>query len=136
MIAFDTNLLVRLVVEDDFAQWQRADELLARCVKDDELCLISIPVLCETVWVLRRRYRASREDLTLTIESLLDDEVFEIEQRNAVTEALHRFGKGRADLADYLIGVKNSLLHATTTYTFDRALKDAKGFTWLGSKDS
>ncbi len=136
MIAFDTNLLVRLVVEDDSVQWQMADDLVARCVDDDERCLISIPVLCETVWVLRRRYRASREELVLTIESLLDDEVFEIEQRHAVAEALQRFRKGRADLADYLIGIKNILLHATTTYTFDRALKDAEGFTWLGNKGS
>ncbi len=132
MIAFDTNLLVRLVVEDDPAQWQIANDLLARCIEDEERCLVNIPVLCETVWVLLRRYHASREDLALTVESLLDDDVFEIEQRQVVEVALQRFREGRADLADYLIGVKNNRLHATTTYTFDRALRGEEGFTWLG----
>jgi predicted nucleic-acid-binding protein len=135
MIAFDTNLITRLVVEDDLAQWQLADRLLTRCVEDDQRCLISIPVLCETIWVLCRLYHASRDDIALTIESFLDDEVFEIEQRDGVAEALRRFREGRADFADYLIGVKSTLLHATTTYTFDRALKGAEGFTWLDSKD-
>ncbi len=135
MIAFDTNLLIRLVVEDDLMQWQLADQLLTRCVEDDQRCLISIPVLCETIWVLRRLYRASRDDIALTIESFLGDEVFEIEQRDAVAGALRHFRGGRADFADYLIGVKSILLHATTTYTFDRALRRAEGFTWLDSKD-
>jgi len=63
MIAFDTNLITRLVVEDDLVQWQLADQLLTRCVEDDQRCLIIIPVLCETIWVLRRLYRASRADM-------------------------------------------------------------------------
>ncbi len=53
MIAFDTNILIRLVVEDDLVQWQLADQLLTRCVEDDQRCMISIPVLCEAIWVLR-----------------------------------------------------------------------------------
>ncbi len=133
MIAVDTNVLVRLVVEDDLAQWQLADQLLTRCMDSDERCLISIPVLCETIWVLRRLYRASRDDIALTIESLLGDEVIVLEERDAVAEALRRFREGRADFADYLIGVKGALLQATTTYTFDRALRQAGGFTWLVS---
>ncbi|MCP3994494.1 MAG: type II toxin-antitoxin system VapC family toxin [bacterium] len=135
MIAFDTNILIRLVVEDDLAQWQLADQLLTRCVEGDQRCLISIPVLCETIWVLRRLYKASRDDIALTIESLLGDEAIELEQRDAVAEALRRFCEGRADFADYLIGVKGALLQATTTFTFDRALRRAEGFTWLDSRD-
>ena len=71
MIAFDTNLLVRLAVEDDPVQWRMADQLLTECVEQDKRCLIGILVLCETVWVLRSVYRASREDLALTIETQL-----------------------------------------------------------------
>ncbi len=66
---------------------------------------LSVTLGCR-IWVLRRIYRASREDIALTIESLLDDQIFELEQRPAVAEALRRFREGRADLADYLIGVK------------------------------
>lgn len=129
MIGFDTNVLLRLVVEDDPDQWEQAQALLGECVADDEPCLINLTVLCELIWVLKSYYRASRQDQALLLESLLEDEIFEIEQRDAVAHALEQFRTGRADFADYLIGVRNKNLGASTTYTFDRGLRDATGFS-------
>ncbi len=41
------------------------------------------------------------------------------------------FRRGRADFNDYLIGQIAKQAGGTTTYTFDRGLRRARGFTWL-----
>jgi predicted nucleic acid-binding protein len=40
----------------------------------------------------------------------------------------------RADVNDYLIGEIARREQATTTYTFDRRLRRAAGFTWLAGR--
>jgi predicted nucleic acid-binding protein len=51
MIALDTNVLARFLLADDDAQLDAAKKLLAR----DEQFLISITVILELAWVLRKR---------------------------------------------------------------------------------
>ncbi len=48
----DTNVLVRAVVRDDKEQARAAAKLL----KEAEIIAVSLPSLCEFVWVLRRVY--------------------------------------------------------------------------------
>ncbi len=131
MIALDTNVLVRLAVEDDPEQVEKSRRLLDRCAAADEPCLVTIPVLCEMQWVLKRVYKASREDLGVAAETLLTDHTFKVEEPDSVRQALDRFRDGKADLADYLIGVMGRSLGARTTFTFDKALRDEEEFTWL-----
>jgi len=59
MIAFDTNLLVRLLVDDTPAQADVAEALLAT-----HTVFISRTVLLETEWVLRAGYRKTREQIS------------------------------------------------------------------------
>ncbi len=59
MIAFDTNLLVRLLVDDAPDQADVAEALLAA-----NTVFISRTVLLETEWVLRAGYRKTREQIS------------------------------------------------------------------------
>ena len=136
MIAFDTNVLVRLVVEDDQQQFELANLWLKRCEDDGETVLIKVPVLCELIWVLKRIYRASRDELALIIETLLQDAIFVVEDAESIEEALSRFREGRADFADYLIGVNSLSMGASATLTFDSALGDEDGFNWIDASSS
>ena len=52
MTSFDTNVVVRLVVEDDPGQCDRAGEAFRRAVADGGVFL-SATVLVEVAWVLR-----------------------------------------------------------------------------------
>lgn len=135
MIAFDTNVLVRLVVEDDSKQFELANGWLRRCEAEGEPCLIKSLVLCETLWVLRSVYKASRFELALLIETLLTDDVFIVEESETVRDALARFRQGRADFADYLIGVNSRALGASSALTFDAGLQGEESFTWLDSSE-
>ena len=56
-IAVDTNVLVRYLTWDDEAQAEAA----ARVIESGEVVAISVIVLCELAWVLRRAYRYRTE---------------------------------------------------------------------------
>ena len=54
MIALDTNVLVRFIVEDDDEQTGRAVLLIHDALAKNEPLFVSEVVLCEVVWVLAR----------------------------------------------------------------------------------
>ena len=131
MIALDSNVLIRLLVEDDPGQAKRARELLESVGNRGERCFISDPVLCEVEWVLDSAYGASRQDVAAAIRSIVGSELFVVDDSAAVQRALDLFSKGRGDFSDYLVGVRGEKRGARTTYTYDRALRDEEGFTLL-----
>jgi len=57
-----------------------------------------------------------------------------LEHHGLVRTALDRCRSGSADLNDYLIGEIARQEGAATTYTFDRKLRRAAGFTWLAAR--
>lgn len=66
-ITADTNILVRVAVQDDLVQARRA----TRALTNATLIAIPTPVLCEFVWVLRKVYGYSTEDTVTAIRHLL-----------------------------------------------------------------
>ena len=125
MIGLDTNILVRYLTKDDEKQWKKAAEI----IEGKEQCFVANIVLCELVWVLRGNpYQFSREEISNTIDLMLQCSVFELENRSIVYQALQRFQQVSADFSDYLIGVIAQNSGCCSTATFDRKLKSEKGF--------
>jgi predicted nucleic-acid-binding protein len=56
VIGIDTNILLRLWLNDDPAQNRRIDSLLAEHGQTSESLLVSDVVLAEAVWTLRVTY--------------------------------------------------------------------------------
>lgn len=131
MIAVDTNVLVRLVVADDPQQAALARRLIEEAIAEGTTCYLSTPVLCELEWVLVSRYRVSRIEIAAVLKRLLDNTAFAFEDRNVLLQALAAYRQSRAGFADHLIGAKAQAFGATTTYTFDRALRNCAGFSVL-----
>lgn len=131
LVALDTNVLVRLVVQDDEAQAARALALLEECRERDESCFVAALALCELAWVLRRVYKASHADVADTLRLLLDTSLLEFEDADLLRVALRAYTEGRADFADCVIGALGRRQGARTTFTFDRALRRESGFTLL-----
>ena len=132
MKGFDTNLLVRYLVRDDPQQSAIVERLVAEVVDADEFVFLNHIVLCETFWVLESGYGYEREAVAEALEKLLLTQQFDFEGRDLVWSALRRFRAGKADLADYLIGETNLSNGCERTLTFDRGLKEEKGFELLG----
>jgi len=129
MIGFDTNLIVRLMVEDDAAQAGRARKLLEESAERDEQVLLTDIVLSELEWVLEAAYKVPRRRILPALNLLLADNRFCFEDRHRVAAALGLYQQGKGDLADYLIGLRSEEVGARTTLTFDRKLNDDPRFT-------
>ena len=115
MIAFDTNVLLRLLVVDDEKQAKRAQALLGRAVDANESVLLPEIVLCELAWVLKSLYGQSRSEIVEVLRLLLETEPFAFVNRSAVCQALTSMRKaGRLlrlhdRLFGYCVGRDNDL---------------------------
>ena len=123
-VTVDTNLLVRAAVRDDAAQAEAATRVLT----DAEIVAISLPCLCEFVWVLRRVYGIGRTDIRAALRALLDAGNVAV-NRPAVEAGLAVLDAG-GDFADGLIAFEGQWLGGEVFISFDRkavALLKARG---------
>ncbi|MFB2921800.1 PIN domain-containing protein [Aerosakkonema funiforme] len=122
MKGLDSNVVVRFLVRDDEQQWQIADRYINEALQANEPCLINNIVLCEVVWVLRSRYKLSREKLIETLENILKANIFVFDNREAIEWAIGQMKSGNADFSDYLITRLNQLGGCEETASFDAKL--------------
>ena len=59
----DTNVLIRFIVQDDPEQSKRATDFLKNHCSEEAPGFISMVVMCEIVWVLRRAYGYSKSNI-------------------------------------------------------------------------
>jgi predicted nucleic-acid-binding protein len=113
-ITVDTNVLIRAVVRDDEKQAAAADKIL----KSAEIIAVTLPCLCEFVWVLRRLYEFDREEIAAAIRALADTANVAL-NRPAVEAGLAMLNAG-GDFADGLIAYEGNWLGAETFVSFDK----------------
>ena len=113
-ITADTNILIRAVVGDHKEQAQAA----ARLLKEAELIAVPLPCLCEFVWVLRRVYDFTLQDIASAIEVLLG--VANVAVNRPAVDAGLAILKAGGDFADGLIAYEGNWLGAETFFSFDR----------------
>ena len=124
MIAVDTNVLARIITEDDPDQARRALDTLER----KPAIFVSKTVLLELAWILRASYHFERQSILEVFHDVLRVGNFDIEDEAAVRRAVEFFGKG-LDFADSL--------HLASAgerrfVTFDRRLQRAARRLALG----
>jgi len=113
-ITADTNVLVRAVLQDDAGQAAKATALLRQA----SLIAISLPCLCELVWVLLRGAKLSKEDVSKAIRALLDAENV-VMNRQAVEAGLALLEAG-GDFADGIMAYEGNWLGGETFASFDK----------------
>ena len=130
MRAVDTNILVRFITKDDLKRFAEVERLFDRCAQRQEQVFVSIPVVCELVWVLRVGYRQPKQEIVSVLEFLLNDGLFHLDQEPLIRTALERYQHGKGGFSDYLIGAIAADVGCRDTVTFDRDLRGS-GFTVL-----
>ena len=128
MIALDTNVLVRFLVEDDERQSAAAAALVERAVQSNDALYVSGIVLCETVWVLTGNYRVPRLDVVKTLQDLLRAKHLTFDNPDGLARAVDSFAIGRGDFADYVIREDAIAAGCSSIATFDRDLLRETGF--------
>jgi len=113
-IIADTNLLLRLIVSDDPAQYKLALEIMGQA----EAVVVTNVVLCEFAWVLRTSYGASRENIAAAIARLR--ETVNIVLDNAAVDAGLSVLNAGADFADGVIAYEGRWLGGEMFVSFDK----------------
>ena len=96
MIAIDTNVVVRLLADDDPHQSRRAAGLL-----DDNAVFVPLTVLLETEWVLRSVYALERDAVLRGLRNFLGLPNVKAEAAGRIAQALSWYEQG-LDFADAL----------------------------------
>lgn len=124
MIAVDTKVLVRILVDDpeEKRQVQRARQLAAQA---GEL-FVPQAVQTGTVWVLTGAYGLDRSEITGVLEHLSTNQAFRLQSENRFEEALALYREGTAEFADCLI-LAEARTVSVELATFDRRLQRADG---------
>ena len=113
-ITADTNVLVRSVVRDDERQAQTAAKVLKRA----SLIAVTLPTLCEFVWVLRKVYDLVPKDIAVAMRALLD--VRNVVANRAAAEAGLAILEAGGDFADGVIAHEGGRLGGETFVSFDK----------------
>jgi len=128
MIAVDTNVLVRYIVEDDPVQSSAAAAMIERTLARDETIFVSQIVLCELVWVLSFAYRFKRGGIVGVLQQLRRGAQLVVEGADEVKRAAEAYAAGPGDFADCLIAEQAVAHGCSVVASFDAALQSDKRF--------
>jgi predicted nucleic-acid-binding protein len=112
-ITADTNVLVRALTEDHIEQSKAAQTALGKA----DIVALTMPTLCELVWVLRS-YRIQSSDIAGTLRGLLDGTNVVVNRPAA--EAGMAVLEAGGDFADGVIAYEGNWLGAETFVSFDK----------------
>jgi predicted nucleic-acid-binding protein len=129
--ALDTNVIVRLLINDDKVQGRRAKAVLEKAEEESERYFLSLLVILETIWVLSAVYKLNRSEVLDALELLTQMPVLELENDGTVQELLRMGRSGNADLPDLLIGLSAKARGCETTLTFEKGLETTALFERL-----
>ncbi|BCH58474.1 PIN domain-containing protein [Agrobacterium vitis] len=119
MIGIDTNILLRLTMQDDDIQTKQA-LALADSLTQDQPGFVNSAVLLEFIWTARRQVKMSKEELKIILSGFLDSENLVLEDENVIELTLDEMDRSSEEFADIFIALKNRELGCRTTMTFDR----------------
>ena len=112
-ITADTNVLVRAAVMDDPAQGAIAAEALLQA----EAVAVTLPCLCEFVWVVTRAYKRSVAEVAAAVRALVEGASVLVD-RPAVEAGLSVLESG-GDFADGVIAFEGRRAGGRVFATFD-----------------
>jgi predicted nucleic-acid-binding protein len=113
-VSVDTNVLIRAVLQDDPEQGPAAAKLMSEA----SLIAISLPSLCEFVWVLRRGAKLSQSDVAQSIRDLIA--AGNVAMNRAAVEAGLAMLEAGGDFADGVIAFEGQWLGGEEFISFDR----------------
>ena len=124
MIAVDTNVLLRALVDDKDApnQCAAAQTLIAGAGK----VRVAGIVFMETLWVLHKRYHAPRKEVVRIARELLEHPRYQIENQDRLSAALATFAASNVDFAD-AVALADARHVQCVLHTFDRKLAKLDG---------
>ncbi|MDP3423929.1 MAG: type II toxin-antitoxin system VapC family toxin [Burkholderiaceae bacterium] len=133
MASLDTNILVRLLVQDDPRQTAAVQRLLAQSIQNAETLFVPVTVSLELEWVLRARYGFAKADIIHALSTLLRAVELSFESEPALEMALLYYEQSSSDYAYCLHVALAELAQAQPLWTFDKAAAKTPGARLLAA---
>jgi predicted nucleic-acid-binding protein len=130
VIALDTNVLVRYLVQDDAPQAQIASDVIDGLSEADQ-GFVGREVLIELVWVLERAYGFSRMEIANALDGLLAAIELVIENADDLGLAIELYRNDGFGFADMMIAAAARRAGARELVTFDRKAARLRGVRLL-----
>ncbi|HIO93207.1 MAG TPA: PIN domain-containing protein [Leucothrix mucor] len=120
MIALDTNVLVRFLVNDDKKQADVAKKIIKEAELSKQPLFVTTLVVLELIWVLDAVYAVEREDIIGAISNLILMPALYFEKQSTLRHFINSANHSTFDLSDLLIALSAVELACDTTLTFDK----------------
>jgi len=127
MIGLDTNVLLRVLVDDGSPDVAKARHFVATQAAAGHDFYVDTVVLAETVWVLETVFAYARTDIAAAIAALLGNAAYVVDGREAVATALAQFRHAKADFSDCLIVARHGSCGCIGTASLDQAMRPLPG---------
>lgn len=128
MIALDTNVLVRIVVDDPGAPSQV--KAARECARRAKQIFVPQLVQAELGWVLESSYHLDKPAVLTVLEQLLNNHAVGLQHAAIYAAAVAAYRGGSADFADYLI-LHEGGREGAPLVTFDKRLAKSPGASLL-----
>ena len=125
-IGVDTNVLIRILVQDDDKQSKIAKEFL-ESLSESRKGFISIIAMIELTWVLDSRYKHSNEEIIAVIEKFLNAPMLEIQFSSLWRKIVSDPNNKDKDLSDLVIVELGQQMGCDETVTFDKKASEITG---------
>ena len=117
MLFFDTNALLRYVLQDNDAMADSVEQAIY-----SSACFVPTEVVAEMTYVLNKVYKIDRTLIAYAIKGILSIENISTSEKDVLFTALETYASTRLDFVDCLmVGYARAKGH--TIFTFDKELK-------------
>ena len=119
MIAVDTNILLRYIMQDDPIQSRRATDFIESFSAADP---VFVPLICltELYWVLDHTYKLSGSQIRSLLQTVATSDSLLLEASTLVGLAIFDYANGSGDFDDCLIAQTALASGCDATFTFDK----------------
>ena len=119
MIGLDTNVVLRLLLNDDPAQRLRAAKAIRQARRLAVTVTITLAVVLEMEWVLRSVAKMTKPQILSVFDLLLESYDVEIDNEKVLEQALHIYANADADFGECLFLAQYQRMGCQTMLTFD-----------------
>jgi predicted nucleic-acid-binding protein len=127
MIGVDTNVLLRLLLDDDPLQAAGIEAWLQTLPPRAGQIHIHDVVLAEVCWTLASVYQQPKAELVRALRGLLDEPMFRFDDPATLDAAVATFEQVGCGFADCLIVARNLAAGCSATATFDQRMARLSG---------
>ena len=119
MIGLDTNVVLRLLLNDDPAQRLRAAKAIQQAGRLAVTVTITLAVVLEMEWVLRSVAKMTKPQVLSVFNLLLESYDIEIDNEKVLEQALYIYANAACDFAECLFLAQYQRMGCQTMLTFD-----------------